>query len=88
MRFANIASASAANRRTKAVHIVHHIIDGAFWLLILALMFAYLRNLWVVREMMRWIEVSPRDFAARAPSYTFMFWRFWVWDIRKFGRRL
>lgn len=65
-----------------------------FWLLCslilinLALCAINLRSLWVSREQWAWMTYDFPTFKDGCPSYTSMMMRFWIWDIRKFGRKL
>jgi hypothetical protein len=43
------------------------------------------RNNWVYNRRIEWIDHNIYDFKAHAPSYGYMLWHFWVWDMKRFG---
>jgi hypothetical protein len=43
------------------------------------------RNYWVYRRRVEWIYHDLYDFNAKAPSYEYMLWHFWIWDMKQFG---
>ena len=43
------------------------------------------RNNWVYSRRIEWINHDIWDFQAKAPSYGYMLWHFWIWDMKQFG---
>jgi hypothetical protein len=44
-----------------------------------------IRNHWVYKNRIKWIEQDVFEFQKRAISYSAMLFQFWIWDMKKFG---
>ena len=63
------------------------IVVGVSWLIGFAFCgFMLIRNHWVFKNRCKLID---SDFVAykKLPSYDYMFYRFWIWDMKKFKQR-
>jgi hypothetical protein len=44
----------------------------------------YARNEWLHRKIQIVLDVEDFDFYYDLPSYNYMMWHFWIWDMKKF----
>jgi hypothetical protein len=44
-----------------------------------------IRNQWVLHHRIEWARHDLYGFKAKAPSYEYMLWHFWIWDMKQFG---
>jgi hypothetical protein len=61
------------------------VIMTAFGLINALLIHQMFRNVWVFNRRIEWINHDIWDFQAKAPSYEYMLWHFWIWDMKQFG---
>lgn len=53
--------------------------------LLLAGILFLIRNNWVLKNRLRWIDHHVYHFDKNSCSYERMLWTFWIWDMKKFG---
>lgn len=55
------------------------------FLLPLFIVFFLFRNNWVYKQRIDWINKDVYQYDRLAPSYWYMLFHFWIWDMHKFG---
>lgn len=51
----------------------------------IAIIYILCRIQWVYNQRIKWIHKNVYEFERLAPSFNIMVFKFWIWDMHKFG---